>query len=187
MRLPVCRRDPTLAKLRTYRPSHATVVAYLALFVALGGGGAFAVTSIIGADGTINGCYAAKGRAKGTLRVVPEGARCRRGEKPISWNQRGEPGQRGAPGATNVRVRTSGEFTVIRPYGLATVNAYCQPGERVTGGGGTPTRESVYVIASGPRHDETDPGSAPVGWYTTFQNGTQFEHAVRASVVCASP
>jgi hypothetical protein len=37
-------------KLRSRRPSHPTVVAYLALFVALGGTGAYAAATITGAD-----------------------------------------------------------------------------------------------------------------------------------------
>src|SRR5206468_2752845 len=37
-------RLAVLAKLRSYRPSHATVVAYLALFVALGGSSYAAIT-----------------------------------------------------------------------------------------------------------------------------------------------
>jgi hypothetical protein len=39
-----------LARLRSRRPSHATVVAYLALFVALGGTSAYAANTILSAD-----------------------------------------------------------------------------------------------------------------------------------------
>jgi hypothetical protein len=39
-----------LAKLRPRRPSHATVVAYLALFVALGGTGAYAANTVFSTD-----------------------------------------------------------------------------------------------------------------------------------------
>ena len=39
-----------LAKLRFRRPSHATVVAYLALFVALGGTGAYAANTVFSTD-----------------------------------------------------------------------------------------------------------------------------------------
>jgi hypothetical protein len=39
-----------LARLRSRRPSHATVVAYLALFVALGGTGAYAANTVFSTD-----------------------------------------------------------------------------------------------------------------------------------------
>ena len=66
----------------------SNVVGYLALFVALGSGGAYAA-SVIGGDGRINGCYRASGAGKGDLRVLESGAKCRSGEKKISWAHRG--------------------------------------------------------------------------------------------------
>src|SRR3954465_5044277 len=75
------------------------VVAYLALFVALGGTGAFAATVLVSADGTISGCVAKKGKHKGALRVVKPGARCKRRETAIAFNQRGQPGTAGEQGA----------------------------------------------------------------------------------------
>src|SRR3954447_13690513 len=74
------------------------VVAYLALFVALGGTGAFAATVLVSADGTISGCVAKKGKHKGTLRVVKPGAACKRREQAIAFNQRGVPGYKGEQG-----------------------------------------------------------------------------------------
>lgn len=70
-------------------------VAYLALFVALGGTSFAAVTAIPGSDGVIHGCYRAKA---GQLRVVKARARCRKGEKPLSWSQRGPQGANGVQG-----------------------------------------------------------------------------------------
>jgi hypothetical protein len=43
-----------------------------------------------------------KGKAKGTLRVVPPGHRCRKGEKPVSWAAQGQPGSSGSSGAQGV-------------------------------------------------------------------------------------
>jgi hypothetical protein len=65
------------------RPSHGTVVAYLALFVALGGG-ALATTSFVGSDGQIHGCVGKKGQ----LVLIKPGKKCKKGS-PISWNQQG--------------------------------------------------------------------------------------------------
>src|SRR3954469_25401256 len=82
------------------------LIAYLALFVALGGTGASAATSIVGADGKVAGCVAKKGRAKGTLRVVAPGSRCKRTETAIAFNQRGVDGAPGAEGAPGDRGAT---------------------------------------------------------------------------------
>ena len=59
------------------------------------GGVAFA--SIPGADGVIHGCFA---KSTGRLRVIntDRGMDCARGERRLSWNQAGVPGQDGAPG-----------------------------------------------------------------------------------------
>jgi hypothetical protein len=54
---------------------------------------------VVGPSGQISGCYVKKGKAKGTLRVVPPGRRCRKGEKPLSWNAQGQSGQSGSTGA----------------------------------------------------------------------------------------
>jgi hypothetical protein len=75
------------------------VVAYLALFVALGGTGAFAATALVGPDGKVSGCVTKAGKRKGTVRVVAPGVRCKRSERAISWNQRGQPGAPGSQGA----------------------------------------------------------------------------------------
>jgi type VI secretion system secreted protein Hcp len=62
---------------------------------ALGAGSAIAVAAIPGDDGSINGCYS---KANGDLRVVENGADCRRRETPIQWSQRGPAGPQGIPG-----------------------------------------------------------------------------------------
>jgi hypothetical protein len=53
---------------------------------------------VVGPSGQVTGCYVKKGKAKGTLRVVPSGKRCRKGEKPLTWNALGQPGQQGSSG-----------------------------------------------------------------------------------------
>ena len=59
--------------LRRIRPrfNHATIVAYLALFVALGGGGALAATDLA-ASGEIHACV----NDEGQLTVIKAGATC---------------------------------------------------------------------------------------------------------------
>jgi Phage Tail Collar Domain len=73
------------------RPNHASVVAYLALFLALAGG-AYAIHST--APPTIRACYSSR---TGALRVL-RAAHCGRGEQFVAWNQRGIAGPAGAPG-----------------------------------------------------------------------------------------
>ena len=81
-----------------------TILAGAALVAVLGGGAAWAtgaVSSIVSADGTINGCYrAASGSAEGQgqLRVVAAGEECRKNELAIDWNHRGPEGDRGPQG-----------------------------------------------------------------------------------------
>ena len=78
------------------RLTFPNVTAALALGVALSGG-AFALGAIPGANGTINACFA---RKTGQLRVVDSAKpKCKKGEKAISWNQRGPAGATGAVGA----------------------------------------------------------------------------------------
>jgi hypothetical protein len=86
-------------------PGHATLVAYLALFVALGGG-AYALSGIPDRGGVFHGCVSNK---SGVLRVVKAASKCHRargrgrrrdpGEFAVSWNQQGPRGLRGASGA----------------------------------------------------------------------------------------
>ena len=75
------------------RLSYANVAATLALVVAATGVG---VAAIPGRDGSIRGCYSKK---TGVLRVIDTGKRCKRGEKLLTWNQRGSAGAPGSAGA----------------------------------------------------------------------------------------
>ena len=77
--------------------SYAYVGVTLALVLGASG---FAVASIPGHGGIINGCYQKHG---GGLRVIDRSKRgfagkCRKSEKSLSWNQKGPPGTRGPRG-----------------------------------------------------------------------------------------
>jgi hypothetical protein len=53
----------------------------------------------VGQDGQIHACYRVKGKPKGSLRVVPSAkARCRRGERKVTWSVAGSAGQTGTSG-----------------------------------------------------------------------------------------
>jgi hypothetical protein len=58
---------------------------------------------IVGSDGQVYACYKAKGKRKGSVRLVAKNARCKRGERKTSWSATGTAGtngQRGAAGPT---------------------------------------------------------------------------------------
>jgi hypothetical protein len=52
----------------------------------------------IGKGGSIQACYKVKGKAKGAMRVVPTGKKCKKGERKLAWRMTGAPGQTGAAG-----------------------------------------------------------------------------------------
>jgi hypothetical protein len=62
-------------------------------------GGSASAASIVGKDGMIHACFKAKGKGKGTLRVVRSAkAKCPRGWKKAAWYAAGPAGSGGANG-----------------------------------------------------------------------------------------
>jgi hypothetical protein len=75
----------------------ATLLAAALLLACIAGSASAA--SLAARDGKIHACYKAKGKAKGTLRVVRSAkARCPRGWKKTAWNASGAPGAAGENG-----------------------------------------------------------------------------------------
>jgi hypothetical protein len=87
-------------------------IAYLALFVALGG---TSYAQFASTDGKLRGCVSKK---TGVLRAVKAGTKCKRGETAISWNQKGP---RGAQGSIGPRGETGlrGQTGLTGPQGAA--------------------------------------------------------------------
>lgn len=83
--------------LRRIRPrfNHATIVAYLALFAALGGGGALAASSLTG-GGEVHACVDGEGH----LTVIRAGEACGKHRRQIAWSLRGPRGATGPQGTT---------------------------------------------------------------------------------------
>jgi hypothetical protein len=81
-----------LHRLRS-RLTYANLLTIAAVFLALGGG-AYAIGAIPDSNGVIHACVKKK---SGTLRAV-KGTKCRKKERPISWNRTGPPGSDGARG-----------------------------------------------------------------------------------------
>jgi hypothetical protein len=69
-------------------------------------------------NGKVSACYRVKGKAKGAMRVVPAGKKCRKGERKLAWNVAGQPGQNGARGAAG----SDGATGATGPAGAATTN-----------------------------------------------------------------
>lgn len=80
------------------RASAAITAAALAIVLATATPASAA--SPVGPDGQIHGCYVAKGKKKGALRLLAPGKKCkkRKREKPITWSAQGPAGTPGAQG-----------------------------------------------------------------------------------------
>jgi hypothetical protein len=109
--------------------TYANVASTLALvgFVAAG---AFATAAVISNDGTINGCYDKK---NGDLEVR-KGKKCGKGEKKISWNEKGEKGAKGNEGERGPQgvQGVAGPQGATGPAGANGTNG--APGSDATGG-----------------------------------------------------
>jgi hypothetical protein len=90
----------------------ANVVAYLALAVALGGGGGYAIAAT--RVKTIDGCVVKK---TGELLVK---SRCARGQQKLTWNQQGATGAVGATGATGATPFVASGFVALNGAGGGT-------------------------------------------------------------------
>jgi len=54
--------------------------------------------ALVGKDGRVYACYKAKGKRKGAVRLVAKKAKCRKGEKKVSWSVGGPTGEGGENG-----------------------------------------------------------------------------------------
>jgi hypothetical protein len=147
------------------RLTHSTVVAYLALFVAMGGG-ALAATGFVGADGVLHGCVA----RGGALSVVHAGARCGRHRTAIAWNQTGRAGPPGLTGPTGPIGPTGRDGAACLPS-----NPACRgpqgPGAVSLRAESIPV-ESAPLAQSASTHHLADFGPFSAK-YTCFETGSQ--------------
>jgi hypothetical protein len=90
-----------LPRLRSARiAAIAALVSAITVAGVLLGGERAQAAGVVSANGQISGCFKKKGKAKGTLRVVPAGKRCKKGEQRIAWSAQGPAGKDGSQGAT---------------------------------------------------------------------------------------
>jgi hypothetical protein len=145
------------------------VVAFAALFVALGGG---AIAAIPDSGGVIHACY----KRNGQVRIIDPGAgdTCAKPETSLAWNQAGRPGPPGPPSA-------AGGGVVARARSQAPVTAgVCHPtpvGVPLSGASWTqgPT-ESDYVMGEVRWTHDHDREGDTTGFVVLFVyvNGAQF-------------
>jgi hypothetical protein len=191
------------------RLTYANVIATMALFLALGGGAAFAAATLgkntVGAKqlkkNTVTGVKVKDGSlSSGDFKAgqLPSGERGLTGPT-------GARGPQGVPGATSVVVRY-GEEGKPKEGENGQSNAKCLPGETVTGGGfeildEPESAESADydLAANGPTYGEAevegsvvypppDDGGPASGWHAVILNAEPSDTVFfRAYAMCARP
>lgn len=190
---------PMRSILRRLSRRHSTAVAYLALFVALGGS-AYAAVTITGKnikDGTISG-RDVKNRSLGTSKLSATAVGSLTGRRGPAGSQgdsggRGPIGPKGETGSAGPQ-GTSGpagpsgvsgwEYRVSEgkylPSGVSNpTQANCPAGKKALGGGASATYANAYVIDSAPTNDGT-------GWVVRSRNTSPSPATVYAWVICAN-
>ncbi|HEX8121980.1 MAG TPA: hypothetical protein VF549_12015 [Solirubrobacteraceae bacterium] len=159
------------------RPSPATVIAFLALCVALSG---VAYAASLGPD-TV-GPIELKEPSVGTEQV--KNRSLRRADFAKNQIPRGPRGRQGKPGATNVVERHASGDDV--PAGeIRSVTVRCEGDERATGGGGGfagPPTTNDKLVESIPVGD-----APPSSWRITLFNGAERPRQPVAYIICAAP
>jgi hypothetical protein len=181
------------------RLTYANVIATLSLFLALGGGAAYAATQLsrnsVGTKQLKKDAVTSAKVKDGSLLA----ADFKSGQLPAG--ERGPQGVPGAPGATSAVVRYGEEGKPKEGEGGESY-ASCRAGEAVTGGGfdfvnSEPENFEYVVLADRPSNENESEGllvhpapadGAPAsGWVVTMQNDTGDTIFFRAYVVCARP
>lgn len=168
------------------RFNHATIVAYLALFIALGGG-AFAATNGSGST-EIHGCVDREGQ----LRIINADRGCGRHKRQISWSVQGAqgpagktgatgsqgspgpqgtpgtpglPGAAGAPGSSGESNVSTEQINVVMPTGREDEEVVNLDGDEILGSCGSPhTAFAVELTTTAP------------GLYWKFQKPVETDH-----------
>jgi hypothetical protein len=185
------------------------LVAWLALFVALGGTSLAAKHYLVNSTKQINpkvlqalrGNRGATGPAGLQGREGPAG----KGAEGAAGNvgatgKEGPTGKEGAPGATKIVTRY-GPNIALKTNSATNSYAACIPGEAITGGGfelgGRPSNTSYYLTQDRPSievpgqslatYPPPENGHAAAGWVVGMENDTGFTFEFQAYVQCASP
>lgn len=156
---------------------HGNVIAYLALFLALGAGGGYAVAATH--TKTITVCADKK---TGVLHLLHRG-RCKRSQTRVSWNQQGPQGLQGATGpagtpATKAWAVVSGAGTVAFGQGQGITAQHTGPGTyqlTVTAPACARTSSVPVVTVSDANPPNGQPaGAFPVAWVGDTAGNQEF-------------
>ncbi len=171
------------------------VVAYLALFFALGGTSFAAADRLlprnsVGSPQIVNGSIQKRDLAKKTVTAL-RGARGPAGPQGVAGptgpaGPAGAQGATGPAGATKVVARV-GNIATAPIGGTATSTAMCLPGETVTGGGGNAWQPAKMALSISEPFGGSS-GTAATGWtVSAVNNDPSATQNVTAWVMCASP
>lgn len=175
-----------------------TIIAVLALFVALGGGAAAYASGLISGSQIKNHSIPAKKLTKSAIKSLrgqrgpagPTGATGPQGPQGATGS-RGPTGPQGPSGATNVTVRSTETTTAASADGSAI--ASCNSGEVAIGGGAKleagDSATTYYFEPGGVPATGGAPinSGTPTQWYASWYNGSASTETFRVLVICASP
>ena len=138
--------------------------------------------------------YACVNNSSGTIHIVTATTVCATNEVALSWNTEGPQGATGATGSAGPTGGTgpSGATTVYTVRfggmfpGTSVARAFCEPGEKVAGGGGLATNPSSAGLTQ--NHPIKDAGGEIAGGTnaTGWQVASEGFGDVQAYVICAS-
>lgn len=94
-------KDSAVLQRRFWHRGGLLVVVPLAAAALLLAGlvGSAPAAKVVGKDGRVYACYKAKGKAKGSVRLVAKKGKCKRGERKVNWSVAGPTGAAGQNGA----------------------------------------------------------------------------------------
>jgi hypothetical protein len=178
---------------KVFLPSHHTIVAYIALFVALGGTSYAAVTL---SNNSILSRHIKNGQVKRSdladravnAAKVADGSLLAKDFKAgqLPSGPAGPQGPKGDAGITTLKVRAA--------TATGRVVANCQPSERATGGGAHSVNGAVVASAPAGHPDAifvstgiTHQEYTPTSWTAAARDATGNPVDVTAWVVCAAP
>jgi hypothetical protein len=183
-------------------PKHSTVAAYLALFLALGTGGASAATALransVGTKQIRNGSVrmadlaqsARPSKSSPLFRsAVTDVVSTSDVLASLAGAVKGQPGDPGAPGAQGatgvagpaaVTTRETVQPVDLQPGQTGGVSATCAPGERLIGGGGR------FAAVGQTAATMTQNAPEGAGWAVAFENDGPSAGRVHAFAICAA-
>jgi hypothetical protein len=182
---------------RTVRGRRALAICIVALIAVVAAGTTYATTSGLNGIPDQGGVFhACVNNTSGETKLVTATTSCPTGTSAVSWNQAGtrgpqgpagaagEQGQQGPAGPSGADTTYNYRFGGIVP-GTSVARAFCDPGEKVTGGGGFAVSPNTGLTQNYPISDETGVvawGTTAIGW----QVATEDWGTVQAYVICAS-